>query len=68
MVNTINILVNKWCYSFQEFVSSLPETPHKLPPNTACTRLVGVCAFLGTFLGFEWVPSKWQHLVPPTSG
>jgi hypothetical protein len=37
------------------------------PANTACTRLVGVCAFLGSLRGFELVPIKWRYLVPPTS-
>ncbi len=37
-------------------------------PNTACTRLVGVCAFLGNFCGSKLVPSKRLDLVPPTSG
>ncbi len=40
----------------------------KTPPNTACTRLVGVCAFSGSFRGLELVPVKWRCLVPPTSG
>ena len=39
-----------------------------MPPNTACTRLVGVCAFSGSLRGLELVPSKWRCLVPPTSG
>ena len=38
------------------------------PANTACTRLVGVCAFSSTFRGLKLVPSKWRCLVPPTSG
>ncbi len=37
-------------------------------PNTACTRLVGVCAFLGVLRGWRLVPSKRRRLVPPTSG
>ena len=37
-------------------------------PNTACTRLVGVCAFSGSLRGLKLVPSKWRYLVPPTSG
>ena len=37
----------------------------KTPPNTACTRLVGVCAFSGTLRGLKLVPSKWRCLVPP---
>jgi hypothetical protein len=41
---------------------------HQDAPNTACTRLVGVCAFLGTLRGLKWVPSKWRCLVSPTSG
>jgi hypothetical protein len=40
----------------------------KSPPNTACTRLVGVCAFSGSLRGLRLVPSKWRYLVPPTSG
>ena len=36
--------------------------------NTACTRLVGVCAFSSSFRGLRLVPSKWRCLVPPTSG
>ncbi|HMD81996.1 MAG TPA: hypothetical protein VKE92_11840, partial [Anaerolineales bacterium] len=36
--------------------------------NTACTRLVGVCAFLSSLRGLKLVPSKWRYLVPPTSG
>jgi len=38
------------------------------PPNTACTRLVGVCAFSGSLRGLELIPAKWRYLVPPTSG
>ncbi len=37
-------------------------------PNTACTRLVGVGAFSGSFLVSRLVPAKWRYLVPPTSG
>jgi hypothetical protein len=37
-------------------------------PNTACTRLVGVCAFSGRLRGFKLVPPKRRYLVPPTSG
>jgi hypothetical protein len=37
-------------------------------PNTACTRLVGVCAFFGSLRGLKLVPVKWRCLVPPTSG
>jgi hypothetical protein len=37
-------------------------------PNTACTRLVGLCAFSVTLRGLRLVPSKWRSLVPPTSG
>jgi hypothetical protein len=37
-------------------------------PNTACTRLVGVCAFSGSSRGLRLVPAKWHPLVPPTSG
>jgi hypothetical protein len=36
--------------------------------NTACTRLVGVCAFSGSLRGLELTPLKWRFLVPPTSG
>ena len=36
--------------------------------NTACTRLVGVGAFLGTLRSLELVSVKWRYLVPPTSG
>jgi len=36
-------------------------------PNTACTRLVGVCAFSGIFCGLSLVPAKSRYLVPPTS-
>jgi hypothetical protein len=39
-----------------------------MPPNKACTRLVGVAAFSSSFLGFKLVPSKQRSLVPPTSG
>ncbi|HET8671068.1 MAG TPA: hypothetical protein VFM05_10705, partial [Candidatus Saccharimonadales bacterium] len=35
--------------------------------NTACTRLVGVCAFSGSLCGLKLVPSKWRYLVPPTN-
>jgi len=35
-------------------------------PNTACTRLVGVTAFLGFLRGLELVPTKWRYLVLPT--
>jgi len=38
------------------------------PPNTACTRLVGLCAFLGSLSGLRLIPSKRLYLVPPTSG
>jgi hypothetical protein len=34
----------------------------------ATTRLVGLCAFLSTFRGLKFIPSKWRYLVPPTSG
>jgi hypothetical protein len=27
--------------------------------------VVGVCAFLGTLRGLEWVPAKWRYRVPP---
>ena len=37
-------------------------------PNTACTRLVGLAAFSGSFLGLKLVPAKWRYLVSPTSG
>jgi hypothetical protein len=30
----------------------------KTPANTACTRLVGVCAFSGSLCGLRWVPPK----------
>jgi hypothetical protein len=36
-------------------------------PNTACTRLVGVCAFSGILCGLRLVLSKWRCLIPPTS-
>jgi len=36
--------------------------------NKACTRLVGLAAFSGSFLGSKLVPSKWRCLVLPTSG
>ena len=35
--------------------------------NTACTRLVGVGAFLGSLRGLSLVPANWRCLVPPTS-
>ncbi len=38
------------------------------PPNTACTRLVGVCAFFSSLCGLELIPAKRRPLVPPTSG
>src|SRR5687768_3839261 len=50
---------------------------HRLPsalsvnqgrPNTACTRLVGVCAFSSRLHSLELIPLKWRCLVPPTSG
>jgi len=37
-------------------------------PNTACTRLVGLAAFSGRFLGSELILSKQRCLRPPTSG
>lgn len=37
-------------------------------PNTACTRLVGLCAFSGSLGGLKLVPLKWRSLIPPTSG
>src|SRR5215207_5523596 len=37
-------------------------------PNTACTRLVGVCAFSGSLCGLELILSERRSLVPPTSG
>jgi len=40
----------------------------KTPPNTACTRLVGVGAFSSRLRGLELVPLKWRYLVSPTSG
>jgi hypothetical protein len=35
----------------------------KKPPNTACTRLVGVCAFSGIFLasGFSCFQAEITH-------
>src|SRR5512144_2255571 len=32
------------------------SNPERRQPNTACTRLVGVCAFSGTLRGLELVP------------
>ena len=40
----------------------------KTPPNTACTRLVGVGAFSDRLCGLKLVPAKRRCLVPPTSG
>ena len=40
----------------------------KTAPNTACTRLVGVYAFLSSLRGLELVPPKRRCLLPPTSG
>ena len=37
-------------------------------PLTKHIRLVGVAAFLGSFLGSKLVPAKRPYLVPPTSG
>jgi len=34
--------------------SQLWHYPPKQPPNTACTRLVGLAAFSGRFLGSGW--------------
>jgi hypothetical protein len=40
----------------------------KKPPNTACTRRVGVAAFSGSLRSLKLVPAKWRSLVPPTRG
>src|SRR5919108_4703349 len=34
----------------------------------AVVRMMGLAAFLGSFLGSKLVPSKWRYLIPPTSG
>jgi len=34
---------------------------HSTPPNTACTRRVGVAAFSSSFLGSRLVPAKWMR-------
>jgi len=52
----------------QKLFSKALVSKEQKTPNTACTRLVGVCAFSGTLRGLELVPSKWRYLVPPTSG
>src|SRR5688500_4917432 len=44
------------------------ELSAKTAANKACTRLVGVAAFSGSFRGSRLIPSKWRYLVPPTSG
>jgi hypothetical protein len=38
-----------------------------ISPLTKHIRLVGVCAFSGSFLGSKLVPSKRRSLVSPTS-
>ena len=35
-------------------------------PNTVCTRLVGVGAFLSVLCGLRRIPAKWRYLVPPS--
>jgi hypothetical protein len=45
-----------------------PRVLCQICPLTKHIRLVGVCAFLGSFFGLKLVPIKWRCLVPPTSG
>ncbi len=51
-----------------EFVEIERGVIIKWLPNTACTRRVGVCAFLGCLRGWELVPAKRRPRVPPTRG
>ena len=36
----------------------LPNTASRMSTGMICTRLVGVCAFVGTLRGFKWIPIK----------
>ena len=37
-----------------------------MPPNKACTRRLGLCAFSSSLRGLELTPPKWHSLRPPS--
>ena len=69
-MTVVLVLALSWivsgCAPGQIFGPTVTPTPTSTP-NTACTRLVGMCRQNGFTLGSKLVPSKRLHLVPPTS-